>query len=210
MKLVDILARELKVWPEQAALAVQDGDGRKTIKFGSSGSNPSLALFGLENVWQSNGWKCSHHVDFDFDLLAEDWSTAVVTRAEWQAAVDALKAAENSAPAWVGIGLPPVGTVCEVLNGMPNSEWERCTILYSGKHRVMYDSESCSERVGFIEDLIFRPIRTPEQIAAEELKFYTAEICELLGWNQDYPGSTRDAKRLYDAGYRKFEIVEGE
>lgn len=107
--------------------------------------------------------------------------------------------------AWFGEGLPPAGTVCAVLNSdLGNPQWERCTILYSGKHRVIYDSESCEERVAFIEDLKFRqaqPIRTTEQIAAEdrqkELDSLTHELYRDIGMEP------RDAERLFNKGYRK-------
>jgi len=71
-------------------------------------------------------------------------------------------------PSWSGEGLPPVGVVCDVFNReLSNPEWEKCTILFAGKHRFLYDSESCAERCGYIENLEFRPIRTPEQIESD-------------------------------------------
>jgi hypothetical protein len=103
--------------------------------------------------------------------------------------------------AWNGEGLPPAGLVCEVLNTeLSNPEWERATILYVGKHRVMYDSTSCNERVGFIEDLKFRPIRTPEQIAAEERE---SEVKEMQAVVQSAEfGYMKGLYALYDAGCR--------
>lgn len=121
--------------------------------------------------------------------------------------------------AWIGEGLPPVGTVCAVLNSdLGSPTWERCTILYSGKHRVIYDSESCEERVAFIEDLKFRPARTPEQIEAEERE---KAVQHMVGFIRERrmtvstpenpkQEATLAAEALYDAGYRKFEIVDGE
>lgn len=129
------------------------------------------------------------------------------------------KDALNVDTAWTGEGLPPVGTVCAVLNSALGSPtWERCTILYSGKHRVMYDSESCEERVAFIEDLKFRPARTPEQSAAEERE---KAVQQMVGFIRERrmtvstpenpkQEATLAAEALYDAGYRKLEIVDGE
>lgn len=113
-----------------------------------------------------------------------------------------------SKTSWTGEGLPPVRTVCEVLNrGLHNPAWEECTILFCGKHRILYDSESCCERVAFIQDLEFRQIRTPEQIATEEreheLNRMVATVSMLdKGW------ARKVCAGLYDAGYRKFEIVD--
>lgn len=109
---------------------------------------------------------------------------------------------EVSKVAWTGEGLPPVGTVCEVLNNeLSGPEWERCTILYSGKFRIMYDSESCYERVGFIDNLKFRQIRTPDQIAAEKREADIEELRMLLSKVacDDYHA----AVAMIDAGYHK-------
>ncbi len=112
-----------------------------------------------------------------------------------------------STPSWSGEGLPPVGVVCEVFNReLSNPEWEKCTILFAGKHRFLYDSESCAERCGYIENLEFRPVRTTEQIAADERE---AAIKEMMShiyaclprecWDESGPACFA----LYDAGYRK-------
>lgn len=83
MKLVDILARELKVWPETTRLA-QDSNGHV---FGWTG---------FPN-WDGDQWLIDVGASLDkcrpgeMDL-ADDHMTSSVTRAEWQAAVDALNA----------------------------------------------------------------------------------------------------------------------
>lgn len=118
----------------------------------------------------------------------------------------ALEAAMVKRPddtSWVGEGLPPVGAVCEVLNNeLNNPVWETCTILWVGKYRVIYDSESCNERVGFIEDLEFRAHRTPEQIAADERE---KEVNRMVATAQmlDKGWARKVCESLYDAGYRK-------
>lgn len=103
---------------------------------------------------------------------------------------------------WTGKGLPPAGTKCEVLNrAFENAEWEMCTVLFLGKHRILYDSESCYERVGNIEDLKFRTIRTPEQIEEDERDKAAADMHKLFYSAND---TGKEAMfRLYDAGYRK-------
>ena len=82
MKLVDILARELKEWPEGAVIAVQDGD--RVCKFSE-----------VEDAdHQYDCWLRAGNMNFKsirLTSLAEDYSTAIVTRAQWQAAVEALR-----------------------------------------------------------------------------------------------------------------------
>lgn len=104
---------------------------------------------------------------------------------------------------WSGEGLPPVGVVCEVFNReLSNPEWEKCTILFAGKHRFLYDSESCAERCGYIENLEFRPVRTPEQFAADEREAAIKEMT--AGYSKDSGTLAGWAAYVYDAlGYRK-------
>lgn len=97
MKLVDILARELKVWPEGSLAATQDGDGE--INQQSESGRPEFCE--RLDQWKAGpGRLCifSH----EKLILAEDYTTAIVTRAEWQAAVVALKVAEGIADAEAG------------------------------------------------------------------------------------------------------------
>jgi hypothetical protein len=117
---------------------------------------------------------------------------------------------EETPTTWRGPedGLPPVGTVCAVLNSTLGSpKWERCTILYSGKKRVMYDSESCEERVAFIEDLKFRKARTPEQIKAEQREKAVAKLAAVIR-DSGSEGPEVLAAYLDSHGYCKFEIVD--
>ena len=68
--------------------------------------------------------------------------------------------------------LPPVGTECEVLNHQftSNAAWEKCTIIFMGKFKCIYNSESCHERVGSVEltgAIEFRPICTEREKAID-------------------------------------------
>lgn len=195
MKLVDILALELKVWPEGVVTAVQDLDGE--VKFDNSHEMPRINS--PKDVWirQGNEGDCLYPKE-----LAEDCSYAIVTRAQWQDAADALKAGEVSYsaenvsvnanyvahtsspvnaeckivnPEWNGEGLPPVGTVCEYLED-GNGDWEEVTIVEID-HRLDYQFAVFHGDKGYSGDRrteLFRPIRTPEQITAEERE--TADI----------------------------------
>jgi hypothetical protein len=113
--------------------------------------------------------------------------------------------AESPVP-WSGEGLPPVGTLCEVMNStLDNPDWERCTILFMGKFKAVYESESCHERVADVSEswmIDFRPIRTPEQIAAEERQSAIDEMWSAY-WHPDVPTAKEALGLLYDAGYRK-------
>lgn len=70
MKLVDILARELKVWPDP--------------EWASIGQSNSGTLHKSTNWAVECGWTREAYT------MADDWTRAHVTYAEWQAAVDAL------------------------------------------------------------------------------------------------------------------------
>ena len=114
---------------------------------------------------------------------------------------------------WNSDGLPPVGIECEVLNSdLSNAQWEKCKILFVGVHRVVYDSESCSERVGYADTLQFRPIRTPEQLAAEAREKAIIEIMRDAGITgsafKDDPEALEWASSLWAKGYRKLEQPE--
>lgn len=221
MKLVDILARELKVWPE----------GYDSLRQSFAGMVFHGAKDGILPIERLS--------------VAEDFRTAAVTRSQWQAAVDALKAdeiaysAENvnvnvnyathaSLPAnaeckivqpeWNGEGLPPVGAACEFQ--MALAGWVPATITAVTEKSIVFTRPLFKDRTGLDyenthEEILphhalkrFRPIRTPEQIAAEARQKAINQICIDAGSPEMTPGQLRVASKLYDAGYRKFEIVD--
>lgn len=104
---------------------------------------------------------------------------------------------------WPGKGLPLAGAVCEIkFAHWP--DWLRHEILCVGKSCVFvreldggFDREGCMD----LDGIMFRPIRTPEQIAAEERKAEIEAMAKILGVVacDDYVA----AAALYDAGYRK-------
>ncbi|MDH0301269.1 MULTISPECIES: hypothetical protein [unclassified Pseudomonas] len=104
---------------------------------------------------------------------------------------------------WNGKGLPPVGTVCEYKRG---SGWEKVEVFavkpnVNGSTSALFTYE-CGTWSACAEHSFFRPIRTPEQIAAERRELEINEMCEVLGVIQGTAGCGI-AMRLYDAGYRK-------
>ena len=74
MKLVEILAQELEMWPEGALVLSQLENGYICKPGESSFDEPITVAY--------------------YDL-AEDWSSAVVTRPQWQAERDRMKAMES-------------------------------------------------------------------------------------------------------------------
>ncbi|EMP0917378.1 hypothetical protein [Pseudomonas aeruginosa] len=106
---------------------------------------------------------------------------------------------------WDGRGLPPVGTVCivEPHNTMwgfsSTSGYERKILAYYGEYVWLGHAETPLETTR-IDKVDFRPLSTPEQIAAEERAKAIEEMCfavETL--------TVKQAKALFDAGYRRQE-----
>lgn len=246
MKLVDILARDLPIWPVHAETISQSFGGM--IFFVPVGLK-------VQEI---------HRLE-----LADDWREAAVTRAQWQAAVDALQSnrsetvhiiqpkrltistiegglrsillgalergmpikadgveyavishnnyqfeleeivrcAAVAAKPWNSEGLPPVGTVCELW--IRADEWAPCQVIAM--------DEQDGQPVSVVRygggyyagtNKCLRPIRTPEQIAAEERQAFIFDA--VLATDSETPLEWRKAVfgELYDLGYRKFEIVD--
>lgn len=125
--------------------------------------------------------------------------------------------ARPSSPAWNGEGLPPVGAVCEYsLNAfMPDAPWYSCEVRYvldndqdpdaDGWEAVIWCPHLEKEQVARADRFSFRPVRTPEQIAAEERDKAVEEMHDLVGDIEKIPTWTDALRALYDAGYRKVE-----
>lgn len=106
---------------------------------------------------------------------------------------------------WNGEGLPPVGLEVEWMPSLQHG-WQRVTVLaYSGDDAWIKQLGEPSTIVG--NPANFRPIRTTEQIAADERE---AAVADMLLLDPYLPGtqlgmmSRQDfCRTLYDAGYRK-------
>jgi hypothetical protein len=111
---------------------------------------------------------------------------------------------------WTGEGLPPVGTVCEYLwQWSDKIVYVRVKVLSHDEERAQFrviqgggigSLRECNQR---LEDGLpmFRPIRTPEQIAAEERLKAIDEMAAV--YKSNYEGHVKDGcQALYDAGYR--------
>lgn len=140
-----------------------------------------------------------------------EWFFTMTGRSFWARLNDAFKdfSVLIERPAWSGPedGLPPVGTVCEVRVGYLEQPYKyaECEII------AHFDGESqrCAAYVQTIHDgsrivgqgiaEAFRPLRTHEQIAAEERDKAIKEMAEELGIMHT------TAAQAYDKGYRKVD-----
>ncbi|MCG3026784.1 hypothetical protein L7Q76_03905 [Pseudomonas aeruginosa] len=110
---------------------------------------------------------------------------------------------------WSGQGLPPVGTVCEVLWNESRLEYLKAKVFGVNEHgQPIFRFEEGPKKFEYQADplrtasgtQVFRPLPTPEQIAAEEREKAIEEMCfaeETL--------TVKQAKALFDAGYRRQE-----
>lgn len=200
-KLVEILAKAFSHWP----------DGAKSVIYGDFGS---AAYFDMGAGYRD----CMHLDDRDQDQVGA--GVHIVTHAEWQEARDALMSKKSGAETfandyvdanksrytkeWSGEGLPPVGTVCEHKH---LHDWKKVEVFavkpnYNGSQTALFTYESGCWG-GCAEPSLFRPIRTPEQIEAEDRKRVEEEIQRICvdGENNGVPFF----KALFEAGYRKQE-----
>lgn len=203
MKLVDILVREFSKWPEGFECLSQ-------LKHNGSIIN-GKGFDGRVLAW--------------IEIAGDTFPAGViVTRAEWQAAVDALnfdkcehsygnkigcpECGELSAPKvveWDGAGLPPAGSTCQIRHsGWAAGSWETVDIKYiSSEYLIIGHGDFKREQHFHMPDIQFRPILTAEQVAAEEREKAIREICIDAGSPELTPGQMKVAEKLYLAGYRK-------
>jgi len=114
---------------------------------------------------------------------------------------------------WDGAGLPPVGSEVEakILDGNGNLAWRKCRIVHHhprnrGSAAVAHGNE---ELLAWADG--FRPIRTPEQIAADERlhsirNAITAINKSVEAYNESLVCSAAiraTVEAMVDAGYRK-------
>ncbi|MBF3166488.1 hypothetical protein HKW72_01170 [Pseudomonas aeruginosa] len=159
---------------------------------GATHWEPSGTVFG-EGWMKKAGNEWSYWLEGS-EVWAGVWADCFVS-AEREATFEA-----RPQEAWEGQGLPPVGTLCE---------WHADGWVYTESNVVAYTDDGlfiCMQKPGFwpvvqrLDNCEFRPLRTPEQIAAEEREKAIEEMCfaeETL--------TVKQAKALYEAGYRRQE-----
>lgn len=165
MKLLYILARELKAWPENS-----------------------------EQVWQSLSGrlflgKDRERLTVESYTLAKDWDEARVTRGEWQAAVEALKAEQAAELKWPD-GAEFVGTTKE---GEPKVFYRN---IGESPYEYRYENDDeWSESGGCPVHAPLIPRPTERAVEWDGSSFppqYT--ICE---WRDDEDGEWKKVKVLY-------------
>lgn len=115
-----------------------------------------------------------------------------------------LEIPAKHATSWTGEGLPPAGEWCEILSvPEPAGAWCKGKILYISKSSCVWCwDEKQIDMCANTFEMEFRPIRTPEQIAAEERKagieLFIEDMRKVNGC-----GFTSRAEDLWDMSYRK-------
>ena len=201
VKLVEILARELKEWPATTACFAQDdsdGDIYNYVTTRIERINGDWVGVGDEGMDQS----CDCPEVYGQEL-ASDRDTAIVTREMWEKERAKLYA-------WKGEGIPPVGTVCEYKLS-EYDWWFKCEIKYV----LEAQSNGCGSFVAWCHhletdqylsfgsksySLSLRPIKTPEQIEAEKRKEALDTMRSIVMGSSLNHGLLES---LYDAGYRR-------
>ena len=187
MKLVDILALQVKVWPH----------GVKTISQSASGELRDEANYFLTE-------RLSEYAD--------DGLHQCVTRAQWQAAVDALKTVSSKIS---------VNMNYEVIKG--DVDWFESDKQFIGKQCLVRSifTNALDVEIAAVEfsdgcclalraDLL-RAIRTPEQIAADQREAAISSLKKVFDSCSDdlMPTSNKYLETLFgaihDAGFRKPE-----
>lgn len=112
---------------------------------------------------------------------------------------------------WDGVGLPPVGTICMLNEGRDMNAYYAHhagkklkivahTTSSKGDILAVYMVIGEDEFHGLTNNHNFKPIKTPEQIAAEER---IEKIDEMIKVVKEFDTYSEVCEALYDAGYRK-------
>ena len=120
---------------------------------------------------------CGRHlVDF-FKKSGSRFEYWNIKHADWRDACSSVHECVEKPPVWSGTGLPPVGIEFEWRYG--DHAWKTGSALYIGSVYVIL-KERDDEQHYYLRDMQFRPIRTPEQIAAEQRNAAQKAIQDLI------------------------------
>lgn len=107
--------------------------------------------------------------------------------------------------AWTGEGLPPVGTVCELSS--QGADWGIGTIQYTADNVIVWrwENQAAGQACAYYKyEIDIRPVRTPEQIAAEEREKAVQQMLEDTTILSAIHANRRLlCEELHKAGYRK-------
>lgn len=110
---------------------------------------------------------------------------------------------------WNGEGLPPVGAYVEHKS---SAKWNKVLVVahFNGQAVIAWEGDH-GDSIDLREASELRQIRTPEQIAAEEREKAIEQMIDDTNILTGIMSDCRNmAGQLYDAGYRKIEILEGD
>lgn len=151
------------------------------------------------------------HYDTDFDLFCNEngyWRPSGIWVSDNKQNEWGTHRYVARPVAWTGEGLPPVGAACEVKNYI-NDGWDRVdeVLAHTTIKGAVVAVFKCDDRVFYSPADAFRPIRTPEQIAAEEREKEVDALCYDIVSHYEAPKMSEHylglAKALHAAGYRK-------
>ena len=147
---------------------------------------PKVTFASLIDI-RGSGFKGRACEGYDLCAYAESW--------EWH---------RRPSQAWSGEGKPPVGTVCQWFS--PIYGWLGGKVVgHDGTLTVIAHNDGYTG----CHPHEVRPIRTPEQIAADEREREREqalrEACEIVGCAPGSMYGNEVVKKLIDAGYRKQE-----
>ena len=175
--------------PNNWSITVEEIDWSKIVEdaeFAGSIFGEQLPVF-YKNVTDSS---------YEYHYPSEGgWSCPVIGKPACRPLI------ERPSTPWNSQGLPPVGTVCEWRHGESHA-WQQITIVayHSDSAWVLHKNSKTPDTIKVRGKSYFRPIRTHEQIAADERE---AAVNGMLCYDA-LGGSRRGlAEALYDAGYRK-------
>lgn len=111
---------------------------------------------------------------------------------------------------WNGEGLPPVGVTVEAyFHADTNPSWLPFTFKYISGDNIIFQGplhEGSMSRHSFdCYGFKFRPIRTPEQVAAVDRETAADDIHRIVLSTLGISDKSA-ARALYDAGYRKTDV----
>jgi hypothetical protein len=99
-------------------------------------------------------------------------------------------------------GLPPVGIACERrFPSVTASSWQGGIILAHGSKKIFFRDNCGDEWAHSFDDVEFRAIKTPEQLAAEQRETAIRELMDIAQVD-----CRVTAARLVDAGFKR-EVV---
>lgn len=181
MKLIDILVEELPKrdgWPKRANCIIQDPD--KRVEHATC--HPSVAKFGEDGFWFLDSSRIG---GFEVDTLASDYTTAIITREQYEAALAASKRCDHK---WVpSEGRTQSGYLCSKCGNYdgPGYDW------------IDWPGGECPVPTGTLVDVKWRDGRIDDGIPAKISHDLDSSKRNVISWQ--HHGNSHDivAYRLH-------------